>query len=203
MVHGWQHHTPMHHKSLEVNNASEVYQFEDYFPKGVPFSPDNKFLVYLYSPGPNRDDMIRVIELETVDMVVELPGYIQRSFMQFNDDSNLLVMDDAYNAVICDVATWEQVDTKGGPTAGCGQYYTPQGRLLTIINDAGIFFRDFDDKMQAMCGTHPKGASMMYYFYNPHMMLFVLGKEDQFWQLVDLGFQIHGPGTRTIGCFLP
>jgi len=116
--------------------------------------------------------------LSTGKVVVELPGYIPKSFVQFTDDSKLLVMGDAYSAIIWDVATWEQVDIKGGPTAGCGQYSTPQSDLLALISNAGIMFNAYDQKIQAMCGTKPSGAILMYYFYAAHKMLFVLGNEN-------------------------
>jgi WD40 repeat protein len=122
--------------------------------------------------------MIRVMDLATGKIVAELPGYISKSLVQFSDDSKLLVMGDPYSARIWDVATWEQLDTHGGPTAGCGQYSTPQNRLLAMISSAGIMFTsEFDQKMQEMCGTKPKGAALMYYFYGPHQMVFVLGDQ--------------------------
>jgi len=86
-----------------------------------------------------------------------------------------LVMGNSYTANIWDVATWEQLDIQGGPTAGCGQYSTPQNDLLTIISNAGIMFYPYDAKIQEICGVKPEGAAMMYYFYEQHRMLFVLG----------------------------
>lgn len=162
-----------------VNAAKEAYPpFEGYLPKGIPFSPDNRFLAYIYSPGKNRDDIIKIMDLNTGKTVAELPGYIQKSFVQFTEDSKLLVMGDAYSASIWDVATWEQLDTHGGPTAGCGQYFTPQNNRLAVISNAGILFNTYDQKMQDMCGTKPRGAILMYYFYTSHKMLFVLGNEN-------------------------
>ncbi len=160
----------------DINEAKEAYQFEGYLPKGVPFSPDNRFFTYIFSPGNNKDELIRVVDLKSGKQVAELSSYTPRAFVQFNDASTLLVMGDAYHARIWDVATWEQVDTKGGPTAGCGQYFTPQGTLLTIISNAGIFFRSFDNNMQTMCGTKPLGLTVMYYFYEKHQIAFVLGE---------------------------
>jgi len=159
-----------------VNEAKETYKLDGYLPKGNPFSPDNRFLAYIYSPGQNRDHLIRVIDLTTGDQVAELSGYIQKSFVQFRDDSKLLVMGDPYNAKIWDTATWEEADIKGGPTAGCGQYSTPESYLQAIISNAGIFFNPFDAKMQAMCSEKPLGLTMMYYFYKEHRIVFVLGK---------------------------
>ena len=44
-----------------VKEAKEAYApFEGYLPRGTPFSPDNSFLTYIYSPGKNQDDVIRV-----------------------------------------------------------------------------------------------------------------------------------------------
>lgn len=160
-----------------VTEASEAYPAQaGYLPKGAPFSPDSNLLAFIYSPGNNKGDVIRVFDLQTGDVVAELPGYIAKSFVQFSDDSRLLVMGDPYKASIWDVSTWEQLDTGGGPTAGCGQYFTPQNHLLAMISNAGIMFTsEFDRKMQEMCGTKPKGAALMYYFYGPHQMVFVLG----------------------------
>jgi serine/threonine protein kinase len=163
----------------DVTKANETAYspLEGYLPKGAPFSPDNRFLAYIYSPGKNRDDLIRVVELKSGKIVAELPGYIQKSFVQFTDNSKLLVVGDKFSARIWDVATWEEVDIQGGPTAGCGQYTTPQSDLLALISNAGIMFNTYDSKMQAMCGTKPKGTILMYYFYAQHKMLFVLGNE--------------------------
>jgi WD40 repeat protein len=102
----------------DVNSSKEVYTFDGYLPKGLPLSPDNTFLAYVFSPGQNKDSVIRVIKLATGEQVAELTGYIQKTFVQFREDSNLLVIGDAYKATLWDVATWEQVDTIGGPTLG-------------------------------------------------------------------------------------
>lgn len=163
----------------DVNQAKEAYQpFErSSLPKGVPFSPDNRYLAYVYALENRRGDVIRVVELGSGKVVTELPGYSSTMFVQFSDDSKLLVIGDPYTARIWDVATWEQVDTKGGPTAGCGQYSTPQSDLLAIISGAGVMFHEYDAKIQEMCGVKPLGAKLMYYFYQQHRMLFILGNE--------------------------
>lgn len=163
----------------DVNQAMEAHPpFErSSLPKGVPFSPDNRYLAYVYALENRRGDVIRVVELRSGKVVTELPGFTNTMFVQFSDDSKLLVMGDAYTASIWDVATWEQVDIKGGPTAGCGQYSTPQSDLLAIISGAGIMFHEYDAKIQEMCGVKPLGAKLMYYFYQSHRMLFVRGNE--------------------------
>lgn len=162
-----------------VNDAKEAYKLDGYLPKGVPFSPNNKFLAYIYSPRQNRDDLIRVIDLETGEQVAELSDYIQKSFVQFRDDSKLLVMGDNHSAKIWDTATWEEANIKGGQTAGCGQYSTPESVLQAIISNAGIFFLPFDKKMTAMCSEKPLGLTMMYYFYQAHRIVFVLGANNK------------------------
>lgn len=161
-----------------VMAAAEAYPpLEGYLPRGEPFSPDNRFLTYIYSPGRNRNDIVRVLELATGKTVAELPNYIPKAFVRFTDDSKLLVVGDAYSASIWDVATWEQVASHGGPTAGCGQYFTPQNDVLAIISRAGIMFNAFDAKMQELCGTEIPGAALVYYFYDIHRVVFVLGTE--------------------------
>lgn len=163
----------------DVNRAREAYPpFErSSLPRGVPFSPDNRYLAYVYALENRRGDVIRVVELGSGKVVTELPGYANTMFVQFSDDSRLLVIGNAYSASIWDVATWEQVDAGGGPTAGCGQYSTPQSDLLAIISGAGIMFHEYDAKIQEMCGIKPLGARLMYYFYESHRMLFVRGDE--------------------------
>lgn len=174
-----------------VNAAQEALPpFAGRLPKGAPFSSDNRFLAFLYSPGTNKTDQIRVMELQTKKIVAELPddhngvteiqfaNFVQRPSVRFTDDSKLLVIVNAYSANIWDVATWEQLNTKGGSTAGCGQFTTPQSDLLAIVSNAGIMFNAYDSKMQAMCATKPRGAILMHYFYEPHKMVFVLGNEN-------------------------
>jgi WD40 repeat protein/predicted Ser/Thr protein kinase len=165
----------------DVNNAKEAYApFEGYLPKGLPFSPDNRFLTYIYSPGGNRNNIIRVMELRTGKIVAELPdlaSYIQTPFVQFTADSRLLITGDAYQARMWDVATWEQVNMHGGPNAGCGQFFTPQNELLALISRAGIRFA-YDQKMEELCGIKPPGVIMMYYFHEPHKIAFVLANGD-------------------------
>jgi len=149
-----------------------------YLPKGIPFSPDNRFLVFIASRGKNQTDIVRVLDLNKEEVVAELPSYIPKSFVQFSEDSKLLAIGTPSSASLWDVSTWEQVDTHGGPTAGCGQFFTPQNKLLTMISNAGILFTNvFDTKMQSMCGTAAPGATLVYYFYQPHRMVFVLGNE--------------------------
>lgn len=161
-----------------VNEAQEAYApFEGFLPAGMPFSPDSNFLAYVYFLPNNRGQVTRVVELESGRTVAELPGYTNNTFVQFTDDSKLLVMGTPYSARIWDVATWEELDIKGGPTAGCGQYSTSQSDLLATISNAGIMFYPYDEKIQTICGVKPEGAAFMYYFYEQHRMIFVLGNE--------------------------
>ncbi|HLO29571.1 MAG TPA: protein kinase, partial [Anaerolineales bacterium] len=158
-----------------VNAAKEAYPpFEGYLPRGIPFSPDNQFLAFIYSPGKNKNDVIRVMELKTGKIAAELPNYTPKSFIQFTDDSKLLLMGNPYSASIWDVATWEQLDTHGGLTVGCGHYFTPQNNRLAVISGVSIMFT-YDQKVEKMCGTKPPGMIFAYYFYSQHKMLFVKG----------------------------
>lgn len=158
-----------------VMQAKEAFPaFEGSLSKGIPFSPDNRFLAFVYSPGRYQEDLVRILELRTGKIVAELPGYKKKDFIQFTDDTKLLVIGDPFSAKIWDVSTWEQVNTHGGPTAGCGQYSTPQSKLLALISNAGVLFT-YDQKVEKMCGTKPSGVTLVYYFYENHKMVFVLG----------------------------
>ena len=161
----------------DVNQAKEVFKTDGYLPKGNPFSPNNRYLAFIYSPGQNKQDEFHIFDLEKGAVISKFRGYQPRAFIQFSNDSKLLVMGDPYNASIWDTATWELVNSHGGPTAGCGQYFTPQNTFLALISNAGIMFKDFkgDKKLEEMCGTKPRGATFMYYFYDKHEMFFVLG----------------------------
>ena len=160
------------------NQAQEAYPpMEGSLPQGEPFSPDSQFLAYVYALSNNRGTDLRVVELKSGKIVAELPGYTTNMYVQFSDDSKLLVMGTPYTASIWDVATWEQLNIRGGPTAGCGQYATPQNDLLATISNAGIMFYPYDAKIQEMCGIKPQGATLMYYFYEQQRMVFVLGNE--------------------------
>jgi hypothetical protein len=123
--------------------------------------------------------VIRVLELQSGKVTAELPLPVitQDLFVQFSADSKLLVAGDAYHARIWDVATWEEVNLKGGSTAGCGQYFTPQSELLAVISRISILFT-YDWKVQELCGIKPLGAIMTYYFYDAHKIAFVLANGD-------------------------
>lgn len=184
---------------VNAGKKTEYSPMEGYLPKGVPFSPDNRFLAFIYSPGRNQMDVIQILDLEQGKIIAELPNYTPKSFVQFSPDSNLLAMGNAYSASLWDVSTWEQVDTRGGPNAGCGQYFTPQNTLLTMISDAGIIFsKVFDEKMQKMCGTELPGATLVYYFYEAHKMVFVLGNETgEVWIWGFSGSELSRKGSST------
>ena len=107
-------------------------------------------------------------------IVAELPNSLPRPFVQFTPNSQILVIGTPTSASLWDVATWEQLDTHGGPTVGCGQFFTPQNDRLATIYNAGILFL-YDQKIEKMCSTKPQNMILAYYFYEPHRMLFVLG----------------------------
>lgn len=157
-----------------VDTAQQAYQVEGALPKGNPFSPDNLFLATVYTPAKNRDASLRILDLASGDIVASLSGYPQNAFVQFTGDSKLLVAGTPNTAVIWDVATWEKLASHGGPTAGCGQFFTPQSKLLAVISNAGILF-SYDKNVQEMCGTSIEGATLMYYFPKSNQLLFVLG----------------------------
>lgn len=157
-----------------LETATLAYQLEGYLPRGNPFSPNNQFLATISSPAPNREASLRIVDLASGNIVATLPGYPQNAFVQFTDDSKLLVAGTPNTAVIWDTATWEKLDSHGGPTAGCGQYFTPQNQLLAVISTAGILF-SYDRNIQDMCGTAIEGATFMYYFPKTNQLLFVLG----------------------------
>jgi len=156
-----------------VSTAQLAYQFEGYLPNGNPFSPDNRFLVFIGPADRNKSESIQVVDLASGNIIVNLPGYPPKSMVQFTDDSKLLIAGTSDVAKIWDVSTWEQVSSHGGYTDGCGQYFTPdpQNNLLAVISNAGIFSA-YDKEL---CGTKVGGATLMYYFPNRKQLLFILG----------------------------
>jgi serine/threonine protein kinase len=158
-----------------VGKAQEAGEYQGYLPKGNPFSPDNRFLAIPHTRD-RYSESIQIVELNTRKVVAELPKYEPKTFVQFSADSKILVLGDSYAATIWDTATWEQINTHGGPNAGCGQYYTPQGdsERLAVISDAGILFT-YTPNIIDMCGTKPKGATFMFYFPTQNKLVFVLG----------------------------
>lgn len=157
-----------------VDTAQEAYQFPGYLPRGEPFSPDNQFLVMVRVPERNKPDVADILELSSGEIVAELPDYPQDSFAKFSSDSKILITGNSHFASIWDVSTWEQVNSHGGMNAGCGQYFTPQNELLTVISNSGVFFA-YTDQIRDMCATQPKGATQVFYFQKQHNILFVLG----------------------------
>lgn len=159
----------------QVSESKMAFQFEGYLVKGMPFSPDNRFLALIRTPEKRYEqEIIQIVELSSGDIVAELPGYLPKSFVQFTSDSNLLVMGTPTKSQLWDVATWEKLNMHGGITAGCGQFFTPQNTRLAVISDAGIFF-NYDEDMATLCGTKPNGATLTYYFPKSKRALFVLG----------------------------
>jgi serine/threonine protein kinase len=151
------------------------YQVNGYLTKGIPFSPDNQFLVVVRQPEKRFDpDILQVVNLENGNIVAELPGYIPKAHITFTADSKLLVMGTPNKSIIWDVATWEKISTHGGMNAGCGQFFTPQSDRLAVISDAGIFFK-YDEDMAILCGTKPNGTTLVHYFPQQKRALFVLG----------------------------
>lgn len=150
------------------------YQFPGYLSKGEPFSPNSQFLVIVRPPEKNKLEAVQIVELRSGDIVAELPGYQSGFLVQFSDDSKILVTGDTQNATIWDVSTWEEVSSHGGLNAGCGQYFSPQNELLTVISDARVLF-SYTEKIQVMCATKPEGAKLVYYFQSQHRAYFVLG----------------------------
>jgi WD40 repeat protein len=160
-----------------VASAEEAYQFDGYLPEGFPFSPDNRFVAIIHAAENKWDpDLIRIVDLHSGTSVADLPGYMPKAFVQFTDDSKLLVMGTPGNAIVWDVSSWEQLKTHGGASGGCGETYTPESRneKLVVISDAGIFF-NFDAYLVKLCGATPKGATWVYYFENQKKALYVLG----------------------------
>jgi WD40 repeat protein len=159
----------------KVNTAQEVYSFEGYLPKGLPFSPDDRFLTIVRTAQEKyKLDVIQIVELGTGNIVAELPGYEPKALVQFTEDSRILVVGNNHAASIWDVTTWEQVHAHGGMNAGCGQYFTPENNLLAVISDANILFT-YDARIRDMCSRKPEGATHVYYFKAPHKVFFVLG----------------------------
>jgi len=159
----------------EVNNAQEAYHFEAYLPRGLPFSPDNRFLTIIGKSEKKYDpDIIQIVELSSGKIVAELPDFQPGSLVQFTDDSKVLVTGDDHAANLWDVSTWEQLDAHGGMNAGCGQYFTSQNELLTVVYDTGVLF-SYDEKVRELCSKKPEGATLVYYFESSHIVYYVLG----------------------------
>lgn len=159
----------------EVNNAQEAYRFNAYLPKGIPFSPDHRFLTIIRKSEKKYDpDIIQIVELSSGKIVAELPDFQPGSLVQFTDDSKILVAGDDHGANLWDVSTWERLDAHGGMNAGCGQYFTPQNELLAVIYDTGVLF-SYDDQVRELCSKKPEGATLVYYFESSHRVYYVLG----------------------------
>lgn len=164
----------------EVKAAKEAYRVDGYLPKGEPFSPNGQFLTVIKPPKNSYDlAVIQIVELSTGKIVRELLGYEPNFFLQFSDDTKLLITGIPEKATIWDVSSWEKVNMHGGVTAGCGQFFTPENGRLTVISSVGILFT-YSPTDANMCGTKPKGATFVYYFKQQERMVFVLGN-GQIW----------------------
>jgi len=159
----------------DVQAAREAYRFDGYLPKGEPFSPDGRFLAVIQTPKNTWDlAKIQIVELSSGTVVRELLGYGSNFFLQFSDDTKILVTGISQKATIWDVSTWEKVSARGEPNAGCGQFYTPENNRLSVISSVGILFT-YSPTDANMCGTKPKGTTFVYYFKKQRKMMFVLG----------------------------
>ena len=155
-----------------VQEARLVLQEVGSLPKGVPFSPDTRYLAFIQPAGRNKSN-IRIVDLATRTILDNQLGSIPSSFVQFSADSKLLVNGNTSSAMIWDVTTWEHLSIfMGGTTDGCRQYFTPQNHFLTLLSGAGVMFDNSSTVLQ-MCGTNPQGAILKYFFKNQNLLLFV------------------------------
>ena len=158
-----------------VDQASLLYEFDGYLPKGYPFSEDEKYFV-VGSPGATAmmGDQLTIIARTNGQQVTSLDGMDKQYYVQFTEDSKVLAAGTVRSANLWDVSTWEKLKFHGGVTQGCGQYFTPQNELLALVSDAGILFAKNENIIE-MCGTKPVGAFLKYYFPAMHEVVFVLG----------------------------
>jgi serine/threonine protein kinase len=161
-------------KIWDVRQAQEVFQIEGYLPKGQPFSPDNRFLAIVHPSGRNKSDILQVVDIESQKIIAILSDYRPQYFVQFREDTKLLVMGDTFAAKSWDVATWEELKIYDNPFSGCRRYITPESALVTTISNAGILFTEDEDILK-MCRANPPGALLKYFFRNQNRLLFLLG----------------------------
>lgn len=172
-----------------VSSATERYHFDGYLPRGYPVSPDSRYVAMVHKAESQWDlDVVRVVELQSGQVVAELPGYIPKSFLRFTDDSKLLVMGTTAKAVIWDVTVWERLSIHGGPNGGCGQFFTPQNELLAVVADAGIFY-EYDPYLAKLCGSVPTGAIFAFYNKNSSTGKFILGS-GSLWGFAETGIRL-------------
>jgi serine/threonine protein kinase/WD40 repeat protein len=197
----------------EVKSARKMYQFDGgYLTKGIAFSPDSRFLAIIKTKKANQDLAgIQILKLENGKVTEErtiLSGYEPNSWLQFSDDSKLLVTGTLRKASIWDVSSWEKVDSHGEINAGCGQFFTPppQNRRLAAISLVGILF-SYTPTDAKTCGDPPKGTVFVYYFKKQQRELFVLG-DGRVWSWdfvsqeisrIDLGHTYPNPSAVFLG----
>lgn len=159
----------------DVQAAREAYQFEGYLPKGLPFSPNSQYLTVIKNTRNTWDVApIQIVELSTGKVVKELRGYELNSFLQFSDDTKMLVTGTAQKVTIWDVSTWEKINVHGEVTAGCGQFFTPENKMLAVVTSVGILFT-YEGNDPKICGKPPLGTTFVYYFKKQNRVVYVLG----------------------------
>jgi len=159
----------------DVDQATLLYEFDGYLPKGYPFSPDNKLLVIGNPKQINfQTDQLNIISRNNGNIITSLSQMNSQSMVKFSEDSMILAVGNIRSAILWDVTTWEKLKLLNNVTKFCGHYITPQSELLSIISEAGIYFED-NQKILEMCGVKPQGSFLKYYFQDKNTMVFVLG----------------------------
>jgi serine/threonine protein kinase len=136
------------------------YNFQGHIPEGNPYSSDSRFLIIASDPTVSwlKDGVLSIIDLQTGNTFAKFTGYIRGWFVGFSPDQETLISGDLYQANLWDLSTLIQLRTHGGHNAGCGNYYTPDSRLLATISDAGIIYQH-SDKITKLCGTRDAGKA--------------------------------------------
>lgn len=136
----------------QVANGKKLYSFNGYLPDGNPISADNKYFAIIVPPQKNGEQYkIQVINLENGRIERSLSGYEPGWFVGFTKKSDILVAGNVYKAILWDVATWERLNTHGGPTEGCGQFFTPQNERLMMISRDQIIYDYSQSIVENMC----------------------------------------------------
>ena len=185
----------------DVYSGKMVFQSKGYLPGGDVFSPNSDLLV-VAQDGANTWDtgQLLIDQVPSGNTIQTLKGYKIGWRIFFNKQQSLMTAGIPQEAMIWDISTWEKLNTHGGPNSGCGQFYTPESKVLTVLSDIGAY-ETLDKKVEGMCGSKPQLITLEYYFHENNVGVYaviggILFEDDPLtvntgWLKTDVTIRLH------------
>lgn len=158
----------------DVAAGKAVYSITGYLPEGDVFSPRSDLLVIAVEGQRNWEPgQLLIVDASSGEVMQVLENYVKGWRVYFYPDQSIFVAGNLQKAFLWDISTWQKLNTHGGPNSGCGQFYTPDNRLLAVVSDMGIFHQ-FNSKVNAVCVPRPLGTVMQSFSYTTGLGIYTV-----------------------------